>query len=61
LFKIATQNISLDIFIYIYIYIYIYNNLNCFISSIFFFLPLVPVLTVISTGWKILYSYLYRE
>jgi hypothetical protein len=55
LFKITTQVVSLWHF-----HVYMYYNPNWFISSFFFFY-LCSLLIVISTGLKILYSFLYRK
>jgi hypothetical protein len=51
-FKIAMQG---DFVWHFHIYIYIYYNPNWFISSN------SPLLMLISTGLKILYSFLYRK
>jgi hypothetical protein len=56
LFKIAVHGVSLQHF-----HVYLYYNLNQLISSIFLLSNLSPLLMVISTGLKILYSYLYGK
>jgi hypothetical protein len=45
----------------IFPYIYMYYNPNCFISSLFLLFTLVPLLWMVSTGLKILYSFWYRQ
>jgi hypothetical protein len=56
LFKIATQGVSSWHF-----HVELYYNTNWFISSIFILNTFRPFLMVISTSFKILYSFLYRE
>jgi hypothetical protein len=55
LFKIAAQGVSLWHF-----HVYMFFTLGWFISSIFSSFYLSPFLMVVSTGLKILYSFLYR-
>jgi hypothetical protein len=55
LFKIAIQGVSLWHF-----YVYMYYKSNWFIS-LFFLSTFSPFLIVISTGFKILHSFLYRK
>jgi hypothetical protein len=56
LFKITIQGVSLW-----QLHIYVYYNPNWFITSIFSPFYLSLFLTVISTNFKILYSFLYRK
>jgi hypothetical protein len=56
LFKISIWGVSLWHF-----HVYMYYIQNWFIPSIFFHFYLSPLLMVIWTGLKILYSFLYRK